>query len=196
MSGPTKGPWSMKDRRTKDGIEIVSDSEGLSIACVEAVDVRDEALDTFYVGDETRANASLFMSAIGLLEALELLVEGEGDCRYDHHGNCQEHGLRPKGSCEVELARKAIAKARGDVVKQKPTRPDWLDNGVPVRIHVSDKLFKEVFVSVDANGNRVDVDKVPDDLKGTLIHKRRTYCGEFCTGQDDCPFCKAERGEG
>ncbi len=27
------------------------------------------------------------------------------ECRYDHHGYCQEHYLEPKGECIVELTR-------------------------------------------------------------------------------------------
>lgn len=34
--------------------------------------------------------------------------EEEDPCRYDHHGNCQAHGLQPKGECYMELARAAL----------------------------------------------------------------------------------------
>jgi hypothetical protein len=32
------------------------------------------------------------------------------DCRYDHHGYCQEHYLQPKGECVVELTRNFLNK--------------------------------------------------------------------------------------
>lgn len=41
---------------------------------------------------------------------LEWLAE-ENDCRYDHHGYCQEHYLHDKDECPVKLAK--------DILKEK-----------------------------------------------------------------------------
>jgi hypothetical protein len=54
-----------------------------------------------------------------LVGALEAMLEVcDGPCRYDHHGLCQEHNLRRNEAgapeCQVELARAALAKAKGD----------------------------------------------------------------------------------
>jgi hypothetical protein len=39
------------------------------------------------------------------------------------------------------------------------------------------------------------VTKVANTVGGVYPVEQRTYCGQHCTGQDDCPFCKADRGE-
>ena len=53
-----------------------------------------------------------------LVTALEGLVDEE-ECRYDHHGNCQTHAVN--NPCEMEVARKALAKAKGETSKP-PTK--------------------------------------------------------------------------
>lgn len=40
-----------------------------------------------------------------IIETLEELVDYLGeDCRYDHHGLCQEHGLQEREDCMVYKA--------------------------------------------------------------------------------------------
>ncbi len=59
-----------------------------------------------YVG-LLRENDALKGKVERLKEVLKgLLKTTEGDCRLDHHGNCQTHGLNTP--CEVALARKLL----------------------------------------------------------------------------------------
>lgn len=42
-------------------------------------------------------------------ELIEEIFEiHNSECRYDHHGYCQEHNLQPKGECWVERLKDAL----------------------------------------------------------------------------------------
>jgi hypothetical protein len=46
-------------------------------------------------------------------ELIEEIFEiHDSECRYDHHGYCQEHNLQPKGECWVERLRAALHEER------------------------------------------------------------------------------------
>ncbi len=62
---------------------------------------------------KAKGDATLAAAAPELLEALEGLVDDE-PCWFDHHGNCQAHGIN--NPCEMAIARHAIAKAKGGVL--------------------------------------------------------------------------------
>jgi hypothetical protein len=62
------------------------------------------------------------------LELLEALVD-DGECRFDHHGGCQEHGylsLEPGDACPQADLKALIADA---VAMEEPSDPDieWGD---------------------------------------------------------------------
>jgi hypothetical protein len=58
-------------------------------------------------------NANLIAAAPDLLAACKAFVAWAGECSYDHHDHCQEHGCVPRGTCCAAMARAAIAKAEG-----------------------------------------------------------------------------------
>lgn len=71
----------------------------------------------FRTQNEDHANWLCDFLNAGLLEACEAAVEGVDECRFDHHGLCQEHHLRTdtdgNPECEVKLLLDAIGKAKG-----------------------------------------------------------------------------------
>jgi hypothetical protein len=44
----------------------------------------------------------------GAVDLLAIFVDGEQDCRLDHHGYCQAHGWMDASECHVSRARRLI----------------------------------------------------------------------------------------
>lgn len=58
---------------------------------------------------------NLHFAAPALLKACKAALgeESSNECRADHHGYCQAHGLQPVHECWVKLCEDAIRQAEG-----------------------------------------------------------------------------------
>jgi len=95
MSKYTKGPWKHLDGA------LFSEAAGYHVMSFSAIDA-----------GEIKANTALIEAAPDLLEALELLLQEQGE----HSPGCKEYppGFDDSRCCPVHVARTAIAKAKGE----------------------------------------------------------------------------------